>query len=157
MYGDTVKTKRYQLVELQVVTALAAGNQLFFQDQPQLRTQPNQLVVIDSIEAYNRETVAVTPGGVQTTTAAQMANCFLVLNIAGTDEIKYIPLTRLSPIQFAGNATTPSVTLPLMLDELIKIDWTKSYVLAQGVVPAGVSFQFGVFYRYIPVQQVGQM
>ena len=150
MYGDTIKAKRYQLIELAVVNALAPGNQLFFQDQPQLRTQPNQLVIVDAIECYNRETVAVTPGGVQTTTAAQLANCFLVLNIAGTDELKYIPLPRLSPIQFAGNATTPSVTLPLMMDDVTKIDWTKSYVLAQGVVPAGLAFQFGIFYRYVP-------
>lgn len=148
MYGDRLKARRYQLVELQVVTALAAGNQLYFQDQPQLRTQPNQLVIVDSIESYNRECVAVAPSGTQTTTAAQNAVCFLVLNIAGTDEMKYIPINRLNALQLPGSLTIPSVNEPLLLDELTKIDWTKSYVLAQGAVAANTSFQFGVFYRY---------
>jgi len=151
-YNDVIKARRYQLIELKVVDALSAGNQLFFEDQPQLRSQPGQLVILDAMECYNRETSAVSPSGRQNVAAADLGKCFLVINIQGTDEMKYIPLNRLSPILFAGSSSIPSVTSPLLFDAVANIDWTKSYVLAQGAVAAAQSFLFGVFYRYQPQQ-----
>lgn len=146
---DTINARRYQLIELQVLTALSASQQLYFQDQPQLRSQPDQLVVINAIEAYNVDTIAKAPSGRATVAVADLANAYLVLNIAGTDEMKYIPLNRLNPVQ---DGTNPSTFSPLILDQLTQVDWTKSYIQAVDTVAAGLSFLFGVFYRYQPMQ-----
>jgi hypothetical protein len=149
-YSDVIKARRYQLVELQVISAMGLGSQLYFQDQPQLRSQPDQLVIVDAVECYNEETVAVAPSGRQVVDAATMSECYLVLNIKGTDEFKYIPLNRLNPMMFAGSASIPSVAAPLLFDSITNVDWTKSYVQSAGTVSAGLSFLFGVFYRYQP-------
>jgi hypothetical protein len=107
-------------------------------------------VIVDAVECYNEETVAVAPSGRQVVDAATMSECYLVLNIKGTDEFKYIPLNRLNPMMFAGSASIPSVAAPLLFDSITNVDWTKSYVQSAGTVSAGLSFLFGVFYRYQP-------
>lgn len=149
---DTINARRYQLIELQIVTALAANQQLYFQDQPQLRSQPDQLVIVDAIEIYNRSAVANAPSLRQNVQAADLANCFLTLNIKGTDEMKTIPLSRLQPIQTSAGTFMQE---PLLLDQIANIDWTKSYVTATSTVAANQSFLFGVFYRYSPQYPAG--
>lgn len=148
---DTINARRFQLVELQVITALVQNSQLYFQDQPQLRSQPDQIVIVDAIECYNEETVANAPSGRDVVPNADLLKCFLTVNIQGTDEMKYIPLTRLQPIQSAGVA---SVFNPLLLDQIANIDWTKSYITSTDTVAINQSFLFGVYYRYQPMQQM---
>ena len=145
--------KRFQLVELQVPTAgLGAGQRLYFQDQPQLRTDINQIVTINAIDTYQINAVAKSPSGNAVASAADLANAFLVLNVMGTEELQYIPLVTLNrfPDFTAGD---PTAVDQFTLQGVTNIDWTKSY-LQFGAAQAGpVSFLFGVYYQYTPSRQ----
>lgn len=147
-----VSCKRYQLVELQVPAAgLGAGQRLYFQDQPQLRTQINQLVIIKAIETFNVLAVAKSPSGVTVAAAADLANAFLVLNVAGTEEMQYIPLSVLNRVN-VFTAGTSFVNDLFSLDYQYQIDWTKSYLQFGAAQSNIVSFIFGVYYQYEPTK-----
>jgi len=147
-----MKAKRYQLIETIIGAAgLAQGQQLYFLDQPQLRTQGDQLVIISGIEAFDINTASAGPSGTQTASEADFKNAYLVLNVAGTDELKYIPWVKLKSIQTTNPAAAvSSAQLPFELDDISRIDWTKSYIQASGAVTASRSFLLGVYYRYEP-------
>lgn len=145
-------TKRFQFVEINVALNQAAGSKLFIKDQPQLRTQTDQLVIIESVETYDNVTLAFSPAGVAMPTTAQLSNVVLNLNINGYDNIQYVPLNVL-------NAQASSATGvqriwnqrgKMEFDNLWGIDWTKSYLQFGALQTAGISFGLGVYYRVIP-------
>lgn len=147
-----MKANRYQLIETIIPAAgLALGQQLFFQDQPQLRTQADQTVIISGIEAFDINTVAAGPSGTVTASEADLQNAYLVLNVAGTDNLKYIPFVKMKSIQTNGaGAARSSAQIPFELDGLDRIDWTKSYIQAAGAITANRSILLGVYYQYQP-------
>lgn len=146
------KVTRYQLIELQLTTNYGAGQRLYFQDQPQLRTQTDQLVKIHSIDCFNADAVPKSPSGIATATAADIANGFLVLNIKGTEQQQYIPLPTLNRVQTP--AAGAFVFDQFMLEGVFNIDWTKSYVQFADAQTGNISFLFGVNYEYVPLTQI---
>lgn len=151
-----VKAKRFQLVtSVTPAGGLGAGARLYFQDQPQLRTQLNQLVVIKAVEFFDVNACSVSPSGGAVATDAQMKNAFLVLNIKGTEQLQYIPLVALKRVNttfdlVGGNLASFVMELFELADQF-EIDWTKSYIQFGAAVPAAVNFLFGVYYEYVPV------
>lgn len=147
-------TKRYQLIELQVPAAgIGAGGRLYFQDQPQLRTQINQLVHIKAIDTFTNDSVTLSPSGIAVAPLAALKNAFLVLNVSGTEELQYIPLVSLNR-NAVVSGTVPFVVDQFMLENVFNIDWTKSYLQFGAAQTGPISFLFGVNYSYVPQRPV---
>ena len=145
-------TKRFQAVEINVANNVVAGSKIFIKDQPQLRTQTDQLVIIEAIETYDIDALALSPAGVTMPTTAQLANVVLTLNVAGYENLQYIPLTKLLT---QGSSDTSvqrlwNVEGKFCFDNLWQVDWTKSYLQFGAAQNAGISFVLGVYYRVSP-------
>ena len=145
-------TKRFQFVEINVALNQTAGSKLFIKDQPQLRTQTDQLVIIEAIETYDIAALAVSPAGVPMPSTAQLANVVLNLNINGYDNIQYVPLTVLNAQASADTAVQRiwNNQGKMQFDSLWGVDWTKSYLQFGALQNAGISFGLGVYYRVVP-------
>ena len=145
-------TKRYQFVEVNIPAAVAAGGKVFIKDQPQLRTQTDQLVIIESMETYDVAALAVSPSGVAMPSTANLANTILVLNIAGYDNMQYIPLSVMNPLASSDTAVQRiwNVQGKFLFDQLWQVDWTKSYLQFGALQAGGISFGLGVYYRVVP-------
>jgi hypothetical protein len=139
---------RYQAVEV-IVNSASAGR-FNFTDQPNLRTDNEQTVVIDAIEIFSNRALTTSP--LSNTAIAPTAMFLLgtlVLNVDGYETLQNIPLHSLNRVYADTGATfVPYVTDLFRLNELTRVDWTKSYVQMSGA-PAGTpfSFYFGVYYR----------
>jgi len=148
----SIKSRNYQLVELFKPTSLqGAGNKLYFNDQPQLRSLGGKIVQVTALAAYADTDVPVSPGGNTICSVAQFKNAFLVLNIMSIEKMLYIPLVQLHTTR--GNADTDAQTqvFPFVLDRIALIDWPKSYV--QFAIDPGAtaySYLFGVWYYNLP-------
>lgn len=142
------KTTKFQLVELQVPATAVAGSRIYFQDQPQLRSQSGTAVYIESIETYAAGALAASPFSPNTTAvAADITNAILVLNVGGYEDLQGIPLAVLNRIIPDAAGYAPAVWSLFETNDLYKVDWTKSYVQMVGAISGAVSFLFGVRYR----------
>lgn len=149
----TIKTPRFQLVEL-IIAATVTGNNNFnyFQQQPQLQSvMGNQTVFIKAIETFSVQAVTTSPitTGSPVASEANIQNGVLVLNIAGTLEFQNIPLAILNRIIQSPGAACPGVYDLFQLRHCYQVDWTKSYVTTVGApIGAPFSYLFGVHYSY---------
>ena len=145
-------TKRYQFVEVNIPAAVAAGGKVFIKDQPQLRTQTDQLVIIEAMETYDIAALAVSPAGVPMPSTANLANTILVLNIAGYDNMQYIPFTVMNALASSDTAVQRvwNTQGKFLFDQLWQVDWTKSYLQFGAAQAGGISFGLGIYYRVVP-------
>lgn len=142
------KTTKYQLVELQVPATAVAGSRIYFQDQPQLRSQSGTAVYIESIETFADRALTASPFSPNTTaTAADLTNGILVLNVKGYEDLQGIPLAVLNRVIPDQNNYAPAAWSLFELNDLYQVDWTKSYVQMVGAISGAVSYLFGVRYR----------
>lgn len=147
------KAKRFQLVELLIpATVASAGQKVYFQDQPQLRTLKNSSTVyIQKIETYSEESVPFSPLSANAVAdAAAIRNAVLVLNVEGTEAFQYIPLSRLNTVYNGAATGSPFTNQEMYFKDLKDTDWSKSYVQF-ATAPAGTpySYLFGVYYDYV--------
>lgn len=144
-----MKTNKFQLIELvKDISYQSGGQRLYFQDQPQLRATQGRDVQILAIEAYSDAAIPVSQNGNTVVTEAGLKNAFLVLNIAGTEDLQFIPLVRLNPMHVDTDTTPFNEVLQFQLENVFNVDWTKSYVQFGGAPAAGpYSFLFGVYYK----------
>ena len=145
-------TKRYQFVEVNIPGTVSAGGKVFIKDQPQLRTQTDQLVIIEAMETYDIAALAVSPAGVPMPSTANLANTILVLNIAGYDNMQYIPLNVMNALASADTAVQRiwNTQGKFLFDQLWQVDWTKSYLQFGAAQAGGISFGLGIYYRVVP-------
>lgn len=149
-----LQTTRFQLVEI-IVPAAGAGTlgRIKIEDQPQLRTQSDQTVVIQAIQTYDIITQPLSPTGRPLPTVAQLAGCYLVLNIFGYENLQYIPMNQLNNIASTDTSVQRFFCERLFrINEQFRVDWTKSYILTTAAIssPANLSFVLGVHYYIIP-------
>lgn len=143
------KTTKYQLVELQVPATGAAGQRFYFQDQPQLRSQQGQMVIIESIETFSDQAVPNSPlSNNPGPTVAQLTSAFLVLNVRGYEDVQLVPLAAINRVYAdTGAGFVPYVNDLFLLQDLYAVDWTKSYVQIAAAAGTAFAFLFGVRYR----------
>jgi hypothetical protein len=144
------RIKRYEMIELGAASGGIPTGQtgrFNFLDQPQLRNQPNQVIIIRDIEIFPVTSYAASQytNGVVGLPIAEIAKVVLVLYINGEESVKYIPLAKLNHIQDA----TPAVFQQALqgFDNLSNVDWDKSYVQynsasANGpyIIPFGITY-----------------
>lgn len=147
-----IRTKQWQLVELQVTAALGAGQRLLFQDQAQLRSQTGQNVYIAAMATYTRDAVPNSfLSSFATAPTAEVMNAALVLNVDGREKEQLIPLVNLIYVEAPGTFQPFQRNL-FYFNDLYAVDWTKSYVqvAAATVTAPPWSFLFGVWYDWDP-------
>jgi hypothetical protein len=141
------KSTKYQLFELAVPAAAAAGQRIYIGDQPQLRSQSGQMVIIESIETFSNVALARSPFSVLTTALnVDIANAILVINVGGFEDLQGVPLALLNRVQ---GAALPNVFCQDLFttDNLYRVDWTKSYVQLNGAPSGAIAYLFGVRYK----------
>jgi len=144
---EDIKSTKYQLFEVPIPAAAAAGQRIYIGDQPQLRSQSGQMVMIESIETFSNIALARSPFSVLTTALnVDIQNAVLVLNVAGYEDIQGVPLAVLNRIQ---GAVAPNVFCQdlFTLNDLYRVDWTKSYIQLNGAPSGAIAYLFGVRYK----------
>lgn len=149
-----MKTTRFQMIEIPVPAAgVGVNGKVPIQDQPQLRTQTDQVVVIQSLQSFDVVAVPKAPSGATAPSVSQMQNAYLVLNIYGYENLQYIPLNLLNNIKSSDTSVQRFFTDRLFeLNQQFRVDWTKSFILTMAAIGAssGVSFLLGVNYYVMP-------
>lgn len=138
------KIKMFEIVEL-TIDANNPGR-FYFETQPQLRNQSDQIIIIKGIQlylvtAYAFSQVTNTVPGV---TAAEAIKATLTLYVNGQEDVKNIPLPQLNNI---NDLASPFQQEIQNFADLQNVDWSKSYVqfsaAAAGspyVIPFGVTY-----------------
>lgn len=148
------KTTRFQLVEIPVPdTAISVGGRIMINDQPQLRTQTGQTIVIQALESYYDDLVPKTPTIRDVVPLANFESSFLVLNVFGYETLQSIPLTELSRINLRSSSQVGvNIGELFRINDLYRVDWSKSYIQCTTAISAnsGLSFLLGVHYYVIP-------
>lgn len=144
-----LKTTKYQLVDLAVPANAAAGQRVYFQDQPQLRSQEGRTVIIESIETFSNQAVTLSfLSNNPVSTPAGILNAMLVLNVGGFENLQGVPLAALNRVYAdTGAGFVPYVNSTFQLADLYRVDWSKSYVQLTAGTGALYSYLFGVRYR----------
>ena len=146
------KLTRFQLIEVAVPAAgLAVGQRLYIPDQPQLRTQTNQIIILKRLQPYDNVTNPTTPSGAATVTVANLASSYLVINVAGTETMQFIPFVNLVNTVTTSTAVQRSYSnSQRLINNITRVDWTKSYIQVGSAIAAGVSYMIGVDYVSLP-------
>lgn len=138
------KIKMFEIVEL-TIDANNPGR-FYFQTQPQLRNQSDQIIIIRGIQlymlpAYAASQVTNTVAGMPATEAVKAV---LTLYVNGEESIKSIPLPQLYNI---NDLASPFQQEIQTFADLQNVDFAKSYVqfstAAAGtpyVIPFGISY-----------------
>lgn len=136
--------KRFELVEL-TIPANTVGR-VNFQTVPQLRNQPDQIIIIRGIKVFpitsygNSQYTSSIPGF----PAADIPKAALVLYINGEESIHYLPLAELINV---NDFSSPYQEQISALADLTNVDFDKSYVQFSTASNAGVYvIPFGISY-----------
>jgi hypothetical protein len=152
------KTRYFELVELIIpLNGVVQGARVAFTDQPQLRTQADQKITIELLETFSNQVVPLSSTGNPVATPAQIKNAFLTLNIWGYEFLRLIPVpgfNRILPDTTAGANFVPANQFMFTLDDISRIDFTKSYVTFGATAAAAqFSYLFGFHYMMEPDKQ----
>lgn len=149
-----LQTTRFQIIEIPVPAAgVGLLGRIKIEDQPQLRTQSDQTVVIQAIQTYDIITNPLSPTGKPLPSVAQLSNAYLVLNIFGYENLQSIPMNVMNNTISSDTSVQRFYTDRLFrINEQFRVDWTKSYILTTAAIasPANVSFLLGVHYYIMP-------
>lgn len=141
------KSTKFQLFEVAIPAAAAAGQRIYIGDQPQLRSQSGQMVMIESIETFSNVALARSPFSTLTTALnADLLNAILVLNVGGFEDLQGIPFALLNRVQ---GAVAPNVFCQDLfeLNDLYRVDWTKSYIQLNAAPSGAIAYLLGVRYK----------
>lgn len=162
MYPEFKATERYEMIETNI-PANSGATRFNFADQPQLRTDQSQDVIIQGLEVFDVVDVPLSPNNVAVVSSANLKQTYIVLYVDGEESIYRIPLTKLKVANnFAGpyNAATANDSGTVAFRNL-QVDWTKSYFFTPAAYAAGVfatfSFLLGVTYKKLPPSTMGKL
>ena len=145
-------TTRFQMIEIPVGTvALGVGARLKVPDQPQLRTQTNQIIVLQQLQTWDGVVIPNTPSGATNATVAAYSVSYLVLNVFGIETNLYIPLTAMNITSSTDTAVQRGYSnTPFRFNNITKVDWSKSFIQFGAVVQPNQTFMIGVWYYVVP-------
>lgn len=159
MYPAYDSTERYEMVETQI-PANSTATRFNFNDQPQLRTDQTQDVLIQGLETYTVVDVTLSPNNVAVMTAALMKQTYLVLYVNGEESIYRVPLVSLHTMNNLADPFNNAETMAPAMDNLL-VDWTKSYWFTPTPYTGGAfatfSILLGVTYKKLPPGTIGKI
>lgn len=162
MYPEFQATKRYELLEIQIVAASTA-TRFNIPDQPQLRTDQDADIIIQGLETFDINGIPLSPNNVALPTAEQLQQTYLTLYIDGEESVYRVPLLSLKRVanEVGGGVNLP-YTWQLFKLRNVQVDWTKSYFFTpasySAIAPnATFSFLLGVHYYKLPPGTVAKI
>jgi hypothetical protein len=159
MYPAFDAVDRYELIEQQI-PANSTATRFNFNDQPQLRTDQTQDVIIQGLEAFTITDIPLSPNNVALPTAAELKTTYLVLYVNGEESIFRVPLVKLHTVNNFADAFNNAEYCDPRFENLL-VDWTKSYLFTPAAYGAGVfttfSFLIGVSYKKLPPGTIGKI
>lgn len=139
------RIKRWETVELTVPPNQPQGR-VSFDDQPQLRNQANQIIIITDVEVFldtvvaNSQETPTIPG----MAAVDLPLAVLTLNVGNEETIFQIPLGRINKM---NDFINPFIWKPEGFLYLVDVNWDKCYVQFSAaptattfIIPFGVSY-----------------
>lgn len=156
MYPEFKAIDRYELIETQVSAAATRYN---FADQPQLRTDYSQDVIIQGLETFTLTDIPQSPNAIATATAAQLKPAYLVLYVDGEESVYRIPAIKLHSV---NNFADPFGAADLDAAGVVgfrnlMVDWTKSYFFYPTAPAPTFSLLLGVVYKKLPPGTMGKI
>jgi hypothetical protein len=157
MYPSFDATDRYEMIETQS-PALASGTRFNFNDQPQLRTDQTQDVIIQGLETFTITDIPLSPNAVALPTAVQLKSTYLVLYVNGEESIYRVPMIKLHTINNLADPFNNAEFGTPPFENLL-VDWTKSYLFVPAAYGNASTFSFllGVAYKKLPPGTVGKI
>jgi hypothetical protein len=159
MYPAYDSTERYEMVETQIA-ANNTATRFPFNDQPQLRTDQTQDVVVQGLETYTVVDTTLSPNNVAVVSAAFLKQTYLVLYVNGEESIYRVPMLSLHTMNNLADPFNNAETMAPAFDNLL-VDWTKSYFFTPTPYTGGLfatfSFLLGVTYRKLPPGTIGKI
>ncbi len=159
MYPSYDATDRYEMIETQI-PANSTATRFNFNDQPQLRTDQTQDVIIQGMETFTITDIPLSPNAVALPTAAELKATYLVLYVNGEESIYRIPLVKLHTINNFTDAFNNAEADTPRFENLL-VDWTKSYFFVPAAYGGGTfttfSFLLGVVYKKLPPGTIGKI
>lgn len=143
------KIKRWEMVEVGASSngiPNAQTGRFNLDDQPQLRNQPGQIIIVRNIELFVDSSYSFSQikNGVAAIPANEIPKIVLVLYINGEESIKYIPLAKLLHID---DGLTPFQWDIQGVDNLSNVEWDKCYVQYNSasaggpyIIPQGITY-----------------
>lgn len=121
-----------------------AANQATIPDQPNLRNQGDQVIVVKSVRLVTANVLSHGPTtGTANMAIADLKKATLVLYANGWEKGKYIPLLTLNDVNnndSTAATTTPNVGAIPTFDDWENVDWNKSRIqLANGQTTAAAA------------------
>lgn len=139
--------KRYEVVEV-IVQANAGGTFFKISDQPNLRMDSTQDIVIVGLEMFSVSAIPISPlSQAALATDAQLQNTSLVLYVDDEESIHLIPAVKLQSTRTAlATSTLIFQPEPLQVKNLVKVNWDKSFYQAhQPYNTGGANAQFSLY------------
>lgn len=143
-----MNVKRYDLIEV-AVAANAGAITIPILDQPDLRDDTTQDIIITGLETFPSEVLPATADANAVATLAQLKNSFLVLYIDGEESVYRVPMIRLLPV-FANTLAAPGTLANFdgFVLENVRIVWNKSYIQLATPFGNNAAFSFLIGVRY---------
>jgi len=147
MFPRFFGTSRFDIVEVPI-PANATKDDYPFPDQPQLRTDQTQDIIIQAIDCYTVLDASVSNTGGTMPTAAQFIKASVTFYVEGEESLFGIPLSQLH--RFSGTVVPSVFDIPTF--DNVQIDWQKSFVTTPGGYGGNAAFvfQFGIHYVKYP-------
>lgn len=153
MYPQFQATKRFELIEIQI-PANSTTTKFPIPDQPELRDDSEQDIIIQAIETWSAVSTPFTRGNTAVITAADFLKCYLTLYIDGEISQDGMPFAMLRRIEEISAATIQPFARQMFKTRNIRIDWAKSYIQTNSAFSAGANTLFsillGVHYYKLP-------
>lgn len=150
------RAKYTVLVQVPISAAAQANKTFNFEQQQQLQTIfGDQRVVVEAIETYTVAAIAKSPvnTNLPVATAADLANATLTLQFGTFQGVWQMPLVSLNRVLPDQSNYAPGVIDLMLFREMVRVDWTKSFVQLVDTAPTATPFAylFNVYYDYLPV------
>lgn len=147
--------KRWEFIELPI-PAGSTATKFVFGDQPQLRDDTTQDIIVQGLETFSIEAMPLTPLGNPVASTAQLQNSFLVLYLNTPDSsdeaVHWLPMIKLNAMfQSLATGTMQQQFMPIEFSN-VKIDWNKSYIWTPVSYASETTFSLvlGVTYKRLP-------
>lgn len=151
------RSKYFTAIEIKMPANALANKNYPFETQSQVQTIiGDQRVLIEAIEVYSIASLTNSPltSTNPVAAAADITKAVLTLRYGSFEGMSQMPLASLCRmIPNTGASYSPAVWQMQQFRDMMKIDWTKSYVtlVANATTVSAFSFVFGVYYDYLPV------
>lgn len=141
IWNAIMKTRNFELLEIPIEANQPAG---------QVLLKPNGLTTkaIRGIETWSAVNIPISPTGKTVISAADLAKCYLKLDVGGVVQINLLPLVSLNRMAVNSGSYGAAIYGIQEFEDIQGVDWSKSYIIF-GAVPAVGAFSIMLGIHYV--------